>query len=305
MARKNFTILPYIDDMCGIAKSKQEAIAGFEYLIQTLQALGLKEATHKRSPPARAVRWLGVEFDCVAGLLKIPQDKIEDTLALVKHWQGMRTVPLHKLRSLLGKLLHIAQCCHPARLFLNRMLPSLRHSAGRYIDIDDGFRRDLNWFADYLAVCNGVYIMDQSAHAQHTIYAAASKDGVTALLLTADCYYDTPLPLFVSASNLAAAHIGLLNCLVAIKLWASLLAGGVVLLHCDCLQTVNVLDTAASRDLALISLARELWLIAARHDIHVVAKFNSDCSLQLKRALGNNLSKCDVNEYLFKQQSNI
>ena len=72
--------------------------------------LGLPEAHSKAYPPGRSIIWLGIHFDTVAGLIRIPDAKIEETITMVHSWINMRRTTLKKLQSLLGKLLHVAQC---------------------------------------------------------------------------------------------------------------------------------------------------------------------------------------------------
>ena len=56
----------------------------------------------------------------------LPLDKVREIMDLVGMWYKKNTTNVHELRSLLGKLFFVAQCCPPARLFTNRMLETLR-----------------------------------------------------------------------------------------------------------------------------------------------------------------------------------
>ena len=69
---------------------------------------------------------------------------------------------MHQLRVFGDKLFQVAQCSQPARLFLNSMLAILRQCPqfGEVI-LDLEFKMDVNWFINYLAGANGVFIMDQ------------------------------------------------------------------------------------------------------------------------------------------------
>jgi hypothetical protein len=58
--------------------------------------------------------------------VSIPQDKLAEVANMLEAWAGKRAATLHELRVLLGKLLFVAQCSKPARMFLGRMLATLR-----------------------------------------------------------------------------------------------------------------------------------------------------------------------------------
>ena len=269
MTINGHTVLNYIDDICGVASSKEGAEAGFKLLQATLADLGLPEATDKACPPTRVITWLGVEFDCDSSMIKIPHHKLEEIQELVKRWQHKQHATLRHLRSLLGKLLHICQCCPPARLFLNRMLQLLRDNqhATAQIKLDTDFQKDLSWFHSYIAQCNGQFMMPPPIPACNAIMADACLSGGGAIYKD-NCYF-TQFPDFVMNQDLSICHKEALNCLISIKLWAPLLANSDVTLYCDSMVTITTLATARGRDPFLLSVAREVWLISARYCIHI------------------------------------
>jgi hypothetical protein len=269
MKNRGHTVYNYIDDICGIARTEQEALAGFNALRSTLATLGLPEAQAKACPPSRAIIWLGIQFDTVSGLMSIPHDKVEEIKALVRTWFTVRSTTLKKLQSLLGKLLHVAQCSHPARLFLNRMLATLRHHAGAHrVWLDDDFRRDLHWFEAHLSQENGTYMLPLPPHAGTTLECDSSLTGGGAIWGT-HCH-STIYPEFVLNQRLSICHLEALNCLVSVKLWAPLMRDSTVHLLCDSIVTIHVLTSAKGRDPFLLRCAREMWLVSARYNIHII-----------------------------------
>ena len=70
--------------------------------------------------------WLGFRFDTVAMTVTLPPEKLTEIMNLVSSWLLKFTATLQDLRSLLGKLLYMAQCYPPAHLFTNRLLETLR-----------------------------------------------------------------------------------------------------------------------------------------------------------------------------------
>jgi hypothetical protein len=125
LAKQGHSIINYIDNFGRVASSLQGAQEGFKALQGCSQELGLEENT-KASPPIRIMTCLRVEFNTLDMTMSIPPQKLQDTLQLVLDWSHRKTASPTQLKSILGKLFHIAQCCKPARLFLSHMLATLR-----------------------------------------------------------------------------------------------------------------------------------------------------------------------------------
>ena len=92
----------------------------------TLSHLSLQEAAHKICPPAQVMTWLDFPFDTEIMMMIIPEEKRGDTLSVVGEWSRKTRADIHELRNLLGHLCHVAQCYHPAWLFVNHMLATLQ-----------------------------------------------------------------------------------------------------------------------------------------------------------------------------------
>ena len=113
---------------------------------------------------------------------------------MVEDWVGRQAANIHQLRALLGKLLHIAQCCQSARLFLNCMLMTLMECSGDgIIQLSPEFKKDLQWFRLYVSSSNRVSIIDEDAHHVVEIYVDACTTGCGALC-GKEAYYTTFTP---------------------------------------------------------------------------------------------------------------
>ena len=71
----------------------------------------------------------------------------------------------------------------------------------------------------------------------------------------------------------------MINILVAIRIWIRSLRGKAVLIHCDNMAVVSALNSGRGRDRFLLSVARNIWLLAAENDIeinfvHIMGKRN-------------------------------
>ena len=76
----------YLDDLIVAADGNSEATRQYEIVKALLDELGLPEAIEKSQPPGQEVRWLWVNISVAEGTFSIPNDKIEEVLAVVdKH----------------------------------------------------------------------------------------------------------------------------------------------------------------------------------------------------------------------------
>ena len=70
--------------------------------------------------------------------------------------------------------------------------------------------------------------------------------------------------------NYNIAHLEILNIVVALKIWAQQWANKRIKLHCDNMAVVEVLRNGRARDNILGLMARNIWLICAMFNIHII-----------------------------------
>ena len=106
--------------------------------------------------------WLGFQFNTVAMTVTLPHGKLAEIQRLVQHWASKPVATLRDLRTLLGKLLYVSQVCPPARLFLNRMLDTLRQCPEQgSFTLSPEFCKDLTWFGRFLPTTDGTFLIHQ------------------------------------------------------------------------------------------------------------------------------------------------
>ena len=144
---EQITTLPYIDDYIGAHPSLALATTAYNRSLQLFRELGLELNPSKCVPPTTTITWIGVVFDSQDMSMRIPPTVITDTLTLVHTWLQRTTATRHNLQVLLGKLFHAGKCCLAARLFVGRMLATLRATTpSGSITLSHSFRADLQWW---------------------------------------------------------------------------------------------------------------------------------------------------------------
>ena len=313
------TTLQYVDDCVGVEADKATASAAYGNLRNVVAELGLQEAPDKLCPPSPRMEFIGVTFDTVTGTISIPGEKVKEIMALVRDWQGRTSATKHQLQSLLGKLHHVAKCVKPARLFVSRMLDTLRSAPdrGRFM-LDDNFQRDLQWFANFLPSYNGRNLMEYAGidTTDLCLEVDACLTGVGGVFEHE--FYHASIPSDIPLCQYHITHLEFLNILIAVKVWKHRFTGHHVRVNCDNMASVYVLNSGRSRYKFLLKCAREIWLLAATHDfnisaVHVSSQANARADA-LSRVAANSrhldrfanmcgseqYTRVDVDPYMFK-----
>ena len=156
LAAEGITGVMYLDDLIVVSPDMESASLSYQHVKSLLHELGLPEAAEKAQPPAMAVRWLGIYIDSCEMSLSIRTDKVQDILQYVN--KCIAAVSIHKkqLQSLIGRLMHMAKCLEPARIFMARLIAALRDMKdSHFTKVTNSMRVDLEWFAQFAAAWNG------------------------------------------------------------------------------------------------------------------------------------------------------
>ena len=124
------------------------------------QALGVPIADHKREGPTTCLTYLEIKVDMVAGLLRLPNDKLQRLRALLNDWETRKSCTRKELESLVGLLNHTCKVVRSGRAFLRRMLyllHSVHHPPNSPLPIrlNAAFRADLVWWRVFVQRWNG------------------------------------------------------------------------------------------------------------------------------------------------------
>ena len=152
----------YLDDLIVVAETKEEAGAQYQRVKALFKELGLPEAEDKVQVPSTNVRWLGIEICSVSMSLSIPEDKLHQVRLEVERCKSKRTIHRKLYASLLGRLLYVAKCVVPARVFMSRMLQAYREAKSWFVRVTPDVRADLEWFAEFCQQWNGRAIIPLS-----------------------------------------------------------------------------------------------------------------------------------------------
>ena len=131
-------------------RKNQEAERVFKRLFELIQELGLP-INEKVVHPTDVIICMGIQVDAKRKVVSLTQDKLDEIKQTCYDFVGKKRVSRKQLQSLLGKLLYLTKILTPARAFLNRMLWYLRGQQSFFINLGEGFSRDLQWFIRLLS----------------------------------------------------------------------------------------------------------------------------------------------------------
>ena len=267
LARSGIVAHMYLDDLVVVAPSYDMAMSQYDFAKELLARLGLPEAMDKSQPPATAIKWLGVNVDSIAGTLSIPHEKIEQLVTLSKCAIRRRSITRKQLQSILGKMLHVAKCIHPARLFVARLLDELRGPKRTFINLNSSMRADIKWFIEFASQWNGVALFPNKQLVREIVVDACIQ-GIGAA--THSSAYAVRLRQEATlAPNIT--EIEAINVAVALQTFLGPSdTGKTIKVLCDNLPAVSVLQTGRGKNHVVLEAARQAWMVQALFQVSII-----------------------------------
>ena len=267
LQKKGVVAHMYLDDLVVVAPTLEAANMQYDIARSLLAELGLPEAYEKSQPPSTTIKWLGITIDSTRGTLSMPPEKLAETLDLVKSVSARRSISRKQLQSVIGKLLHIAKCIRPARLFIARLLDELRGPPRFYININSSMKSDLTWFADFASTWNGVAIFPKPAPMRE-IVVDACLDGIGGASHRS-AYARHLSDVSDQLSNIS--EIEAMNIAIALQTFvAENDRGKCIKVLCDNMAAVQVLQSGRGRNRVILEAARAAWMVQALFQVTVV-----------------------------------
>ena len=232
--------------------------------------------------------FLGILVDSVRQQLRLPDDKLRELQHAIISWLGRRSASKRRLLSIIGKLAFAARVVPAGRLFLRRLidLSTKAKKLHHHVKLNSEARPDFQWWHTFLLDWNGVAMFLDPAWTtadQMELYTDASGT------LGYGAYFQghwfraawEPLqrPPFVSIQ-----WQELFAVVTAARTWGHCWMGRRIVFHCDNMAIVNAWSHKSSRDPAISSLLRTLFLVAAQDNFNV----------SLRHLLGKNNALVDA-----------
>ena len=259
-AQDGFDGANYLDDLIGVADPGASA-AAFNALGELLHELGLEENHDKACAPDSCQVVLGILINTIEGTVSVPDEKLSEIVSLVEEWQGRSSTNKVNLQSLIGSLQFVTKCVRQSRIFLNRLLETLRDmKKKKVIKLSSSFQKDLRWWSLFIKKFNGVAfippaVWDEPDIAFSTDSCLRGCGGICGFE-----YFHAEYPSFILAQGLPIHKLEMLAVLIGVRIWGKNLQGMRLQVYCDNSSAVDVINSSKTKDPFLASCLRELWL---------------------------------------------
>ena len=273
-----FSSINYSDDIGGCEATKKRALSAYEALGNLFEELGLRESKSKAHPPSTCMPYLGVEFDTVAMVMRVPAEKVEELRAELDKWKRKTTASKKGLQSLLGRLFWVSRCVKFSRGFMARLLIQLKsmHETpdNKKVPLSDECKEDILWWARYLRQFNGTELI----YATDPLYLSLDQLLQTGALVCCgdaqpmgggsycgDFYWSRPFPEWLQDPTTPIHIKEFWVILISSWLWGESWKGKMVYIFCDNTAVVDTLDKEKPSDPKLQELLREfLFIVCTR-----------------------------------------
>ena len=189
-------------------------------------------------------------------------------------WSQRSPYTKKQLQSLLGKLSFMTTCVKPGRIFMTRLLNTLRSFSKSRSSclISDDMRADISWWSSFVPLFNGVSLMKASScdfsDLHFTTDASLTEDG--AICLDERFHFQFSSDILTSASHISS--LKLYTIVVAVQFWAPKLRHQKFIMSCDNQSTVTVINSGSTKDYFMQRCLWQLWFSAAVFDFELQAR---------------------------------
>ncbi len=250
----------YLDDLIGVS-SPEKGSEAFNSLGSLLEDLGLQENTKKACPPSTVQTVLGVEIDTDELTISVTSERIRELMELCDKWNRKWKTTKNELQSLLGKLCFVTKCVRQSRVFLNRMLETLRFmQQKKSVKLTSSFKKDVRWWMKFIDEFNGVSFIPASIWSEPDVFFATDSCLHGCGGIAQYEYFHSSFPDYIKQQNLPIHQLELLAVLVGVRLWGARYAGCKIQIYCDNESAVTVINSSKTKDSFMASCLRELWL---------------------------------------------
>ena len=267
-----FWSINYLDDF-GSAEQGHLEQESYDVMTFVMNNIGVKEAEDKAVPPKTRMEFLGNTMDTVKFTLEVSEHRRIELQSLLNLWENKQMYSKKELQSLIGKLSFITNCVRPDRIFLARMLESLRSCAEVHNKVDCEMLKDIIWWRNFLPTFDGISILwlDDSLPPGALMALDASMTGGRAVHKQE--FFHVKFPEFVKHKATNIAQLELFTVMLAIKMWASDLEGKVVRFYTDNANAMYTINKGHTRDGVMLECIRQITWFTAKHQVLLWAVF--------------------------------
>ena len=274
-------IIHYLDDflLIGPPQSDDCAVA-LAILLQTFDILGLPVAWEKLEGPTACLTFLGFEIDSLALELRLPQEKMLELQRTISSWLERTDCRKKELESLHGQLAYASKVVKPGKTFTRRLIERLAGFRKPYhhVRINEELKADLRWWATFMTSWNGTAIITptEQGRREHHIWTDASGSfGCGAIAPSQQEWLQWRWSNCSSYRGESVEEsilwMELFPIVLATAVWGKRWTELNVIVHCDNMGAVAVVNSGYSKAAPVMHLLRCLFFVRARFQFSLQA----------------------------------
>ncbi|KAM8939578.1 uncharacterized protein RCH25_053265 [Pelodytes ibericus] len=268
----------YLDDfLCVGPRGSRTCVVLLRSLEQVAQSFGVPLAADKTEGPTTCLSFLGLEIDSVAGVCRLPKDKLVVLRAAVQMVRGAKKVTLRQLQSLIGRLNFACRIIPVGRVFIRSLSRATAGIAAghHFIRVTRKIRADLAVWLVFLERFNGKVVFQRAVVQadELELYTDASGSvGFGAYFAGKWCAKLWPDAWAGSRLLKNLAFLELFPLLVALTLWGGCMRDRRVVFFSDNLAVVHSVNNLSAASAPVVRLLRRFVLLCMELNISFRAK---------------------------------
>ena len=263
-------IVVYLDDFLIVESSYERCVEGQLVLMSLLVRLGFQISWKKVTSVSQRVEFLGVVIDSTECTASLSKDKLSKLHKKLCEFDGKCRATKRQLQSLAGSLNWACQVIRGGRFFLRRILDCIvkLNMASHKCKLDAEFKKDLDWWLDYMCKFNGVVYYREANSV--VIHSDACNEGAGVFVQGKWRYihWKKDIP---KADSLHINNKEVLAAIVGVKHWAQELAGCDVTIVTDSTAAKGILNKGRSKNKYIMSQLRHLFWVITEFNIRLRA----------------------------------
>ena len=267
-------VVHYLDDFLFIHQERKGCVRALESFKFIADDIGLPLAPEKTVLPARSIEFLGYIIDTELEIVKLPPDKIEKGIVLLKDLLSQSFATLHELQCISGFLNFACAVIVPGRAFMNCfycLMSKLRKPYHR-VRLSVEIKRDMNLWLTFFSSFNGVsfyrnelFLSLEQVH----VYTDASKSVGFGAYTGSNWFFGAWPSDWYCNQNIV--FLELIPVILAFLVWSPSFMNKVVVFHIDNEALVAVVEKMRSKEPLVMNLIRQLVMKSMRKNILVKA----------------------------------
>lgn len=270
MREQGIKMIAYLDDICIVAKTEEQAREQGTQVVTHLQKLGFIINQKKTClVPKQKREFLGLVVDSKEMTLSIPSEKLKKIKREASQILKSETWPMRKLAATIGLMNSVCKAVKIGRLMTRFMYADVRKALlpencwdNRRVKISEETKEELQWWIENLEQFNGKPLIAQTYSKQLWTDASGTGWGAVCEERVAQGVWSQ------EEMELTSNQRESLAILKGLEVFTEQLRGQVVKIHSDNMTAVsNVGHQGGTHSVAILKLTKKIWEYALKNKI--------------------------------------